>query len=240
MAVELSFMRWRITAVQWLLLEMGCIALVALLLLLQQWVSAGGLGVLAALAQPYLHVCRARRVNVLDEQLEGWLTSLAATLRATPFLGEALEHSTTLVKAPLRDELEQTLKEQRLGVGLDEALDRMGQRVRSRTLQSVLGAVRIGRNTGGQLSAILERSAGTLREMARLEGVIRTKTAEGRAQTVVLAVMPAVMIPMLHRLNPDLLRPLVSGSRGYAVIATAVLLYLGAVFTAWKVLDVDI
>ena len=40
-----------------------------------------------------------------------------------------------------------------------------------------------------------------LREIARLEGVVRTKTAEGKAQAMVVAVMPFPLIGLLNYLN---------------------------------------
>ena len=43
-----------------------------------------------------------------------------------------------------------------------------------------------GRQVGGNLPKVLETTAHTLREMKRLEGVIRTKTADGRMQLWVI------------------------------------------------------
>jgi tight adherence protein B len=189
---------------------------------------------------PILHARRARRVTAMEQQLDGWLGGLAATLRATPALGEAIEYSLTLVGSPLADELDTLLKELRLGTPLDSALVRMGERIGSRTVQSALGTLRIGQRTGGDIPKILERSAAALREMARLEGVVRVKTAEGKAQASVLALLPFPVIALFHHINPTFLAPLVQHPRGYAVIAVATVLWLSSLVVTRRILRVDI
>lgn len=237
---ELGFLRLPYSAKHIISVQGLGLVLTGLCLLLGLWLAASVLIVVVAAPKPWLHGRRVKRVNAIEEQLDGWLQGLAASLRATPSLGEAIEFSMGLVHAPLRDELDLLVKEQRLGTPLDDALSHMGERIASRTVQSALSALRIGRNTGGDLSTILERSAATLREMARLEGVVRTKTAEGKAQAYVVAVLPFPMIGLLSYLNPSLLAPLVESFRGYCVVAAAVAMWISAIAIARKVLDVDL
>ncbi len=237
---ELSFLRLPHSAKQIIGAQALGLVLTCLCLLLGFGLAASVLVVIVAAPKSWLHGRRVKRVNEIEEQLDGWLQGLAASLRATPSLGEGIEFSMGLVHAPLRDEIGVLVKEQRLGTPLDDALAHLGERVASRTVQSALSALRIGRNTGGDLSTILERSASALREMARLEGVVRTKTAEGKAQAYVVAVLPFPMVGLLSYLSPSLLAPLVESFRGYCVVAAAVALWVAAIAIARKVLDVDI
>jgi tight adherence protein B len=190
--------------------------------------------------KPVLQARRARRVAEMESQLDSWLTGLASTLRATPALGEAIEYSVALVACPLRDELDTLLKELRLGTPLESTLRRMGERIGSKTVMTALATLRIGQRTGGDLSRILESSASTLREMARLEGVVRVKTAEGKAQASVLAILPFPVVAMLNYLNPGFLQPLTEGARGHAVIACSLLLWAVSLWTTRRILHVDL
>jgi len=233
--LRLALSARRISILQALLL--GC----ALLALVERAYAVGSLLVtLTASARPWLTYQRSRRTTLLEGQLDGWLFGLAATMRATPAPGQAIAYSALLVAAPLRDELETLVKEQRLGTPLDEALARMGRRIGSRTVQSALGTLRIGQASGGDIPTILERSAATLREMARLEGVVRTKTAESKAQAWLLAVLPFPLITMLHWLDPTFLAPLWRDLRGFFVLAGAVVLWVASILVARRILDVDI
>jgi tight adherence protein B len=180
------------------------------------------------------------RVVALETQVDAWLVILANALRATPALGEALASSARLVAAPLSDELQLVLREYQLGAPLDVALRTMVVRLKSRVVNVALGTLRIARTTGGNLPDTLEISAAALREMARLDGVVRTKTAEGKAQATVVAVMPFPLIGLLNYLNPKLLAPLWVTLEGYGILTGAGAMWLLAVLWARQILDVDI
>lgn len=190
-------------------------------------------------AQPALDLAASRRTQRMEGQLDHWLSSLAASLRVTPALGQAISYSASLVSAPLRDELNSLSDELLLGSGVDEALARMADRIGSRTLRSAVATLRVGRNTGGQLPELLERSAAVLREMARLEGVFRTKTAEGRAQASVVSMIPFALLALLNWIDPQLIAPLFETPRGHLVLAAAATLWILQLLAARKILHVD-
>jgi tight adherence protein B len=240
LATDLTFLRAPICAASVVRSEACALALAAGCALLGQWVAASLLVLLVLSVPPIVQARRLARTTALDAQLDGWLVALASGLRATPALGEAIEHSIGLVDTPLRDELSLLVNEAQLGTPLDVAMSRAAERVKSRTFQSALAALRIGRNTGGELSSILERSAATLREMARLEGVVRTKTAESRAQAFVLAALPLPMLALLHHLSSHFLEPLFQSIHGHLVLAAAAALWAASLALARVILHVDL
>jgi tight adherence protein B len=87
---------------------------------------------------------------------------------------------------------------------------------------------------------MLDSSAASLREFARLEGVVRTKTAEGKAQVFVIGVIPLPMVLGINALDSHFFEPLFGSFIGQLVISVALLLWLAAVLLARKILDVDI
>ncbi len=188
----------------------------------------------------YFIDARSKRQSKIETQLDTFLLALANALKASPSLGDALGACTTLLRSPIREELELTMKENQLGVPLDQALLNMAQRVGSQAFSGALSTVLIGRQTGGDLPRILETAAATLREMARLEGVVRTKTAEGKAQAWVLGVVPPILVGILNWLDPQWLRPLSSTAIGYIIVTIAVAFWVAAIFAARKILAVDI
>jgi tight adherence protein B len=180
------------------------------------------------------------RRKAIDGQLDAFLTTLSNALRASPSLGDALATTANLMRAPIKDDLEFALKENRLGTPLDQALLNMSNRIESRAFNSALSTILIGRQTGGDLPKILERSAATLREMARLEGVVRSKTAEGKAQAYVLGAVPFVIIVVLNSVDADWLKPLTSTFIGYVIIGGAAVMWIGAIIAARRILNVDV
>ncbi len=215
------------------------VALVTVHVVTLEPVSFLALGV-AVGPQLWLIDAKNKRQDKIEQQLDTFLTALANALKASPSLGDALGNTATLLRAPLKEELELTMKETQLGMPLDQAILNMGGRVGSRAFAGALTTVLIGRQTGGDLPRILETSASTLREMARLEGVVRTKTAEGKAQAWVLGVMPPILIGILNWIDPEWLTPLYVNFVGNILLLVAVIFWIASVVLARKILAVDI
>jgi tight adherence protein B len=199
------------------------------------WLMAFGVG----LAGPSWWMARrttARRSSI-EAQLDTWLLMLANALRAAPALADALRASAALVPAPLRDELELTLKEYRLGMGLDRALEQMGQRLGSRLVCTAIALIVVSRNTGGDLSHALETSAASLRELIRLEGVLRSKTAEGKAQAALIALIPFGLVLTIDALDPQFFAPLADTALGQLIVCASAALWLLAVWLARRIVQ---
>ncbi len=216
-----------------------CVLLITIHVVTLEPVSFLGLFVLIG-PQIWLIDAKNKRHDKIEQQLDSFLTALANALKASPSLGDAMGNTATLLRSPLKEELELTMKETQLGMPLDQAILNMGGRVGSRAFAGALTTVLIGRQTGGDLPRILETSASTLREMARLEGVVRTKTAEGKAQAWVLGIMPPILIGILNWIDPQWLTPLNTTFIGGIIWVVAVLFWVAAVFLARKILAVDI
>lgn len=181
-----------------------------------------------------------KRRRSIDDSLDSFLVALANALKVSPSLGDALRSTAILIRGPIKEDVEYALKEYNLGTPLDQALMNMAVRIDSRTFSSAMATLLIGRQTGGDLPKILERSAATLREMARLEGVVRTKTAEGKSQAWVLGAMPFVMVIVLQSMDPNWLKPLWTSFIGYVLMFAAGILWILAIIAARKILNVDI
>ncbi|RYZ05486.1 MAG: hypothetical protein EOO73_19745 [Myxococcales bacterium] len=188
----------------------------------------------------YIELLRRQRVRAIESKIDGFVLTLANALKATPSIGNALAYTQPLLAPPLNAEVALALKEMRLGNTVDQALLSMASRIRSTQLDAALSGLLIGRQVGGDLPKILEKTAETLREMARLQGVVRSKTAEGKAQLAVLAVFPAVILLLFDTVSKGYFDPLTESVFGWIVIAASVALWLASLLMARKVLAVDI
>src|ERR1700742_4887432 len=107
-------------------------------------------------------------------------------------------------------------------------------------LDATFASILIGRKVGGDLGKILETTAATLREMARLHGVVRSKTADGKAQLVTLVMMPVVIVFVFDLVSDGYFQPLVQSVGGFIVIAIAFGLWASSIVVARAVLKVDL
>jgi tight adherence protein B len=229
---------WKLTGIQLLRLQAaGCAGAAALWAL--QRSPLWGVAFALCLAAPSWWMARrtvARRLSI-EAQLDTWLLMLANALRASPALADALRASAALVPAPLRDELELTLREYRLGIGLDRALEQMGQRLGSRLVATAVALIVVSRNTGGDLCHALETSAASLRELIRLDGVLRAKTAEGKAQATLIALIPFALVLIIDSVDPQFFAPLADTALGQLIVCGSAVLWLLAVWLARRIVQ---
>jgi tight adherence protein B len=218
----------------------------AALVLIALALAGGGWPVaLFALVIPFvpgavLDRLRQQRVEAIEDQIDGFLLALANALKTTASIGDGLRSVHAVIRDPLRQDLGLVLKEMRVGSALDQALLVLAQRVGSRQLDMALSTILIGRQVGGNLPRILESSASSFREMARLEGVVRTKTAEGRFQLIVLALFPFVIATGLELISPGYFEPLREGVIGPVLLLVAGICWAASIVVARKILAVDL
>lgn len=181
-----------------------------------------------------------KRIAMLDRQADAFCLALANALKSTPSIGAAIETVAAMMTGPVHEELELAVKETKVGRSLAEALEAVGPRAGSHRVATVLAAVLIGRQVGGNLPAVLDTTATTLREMERLEGVLRQKTATGRMQLWGLTIAPIVICTAIHKADPHFFDPLRTQTVGYYVVAAAVTLYVVGILLARKVMAVSL
>jgi tight adherence protein B len=188
----------------------------------------------------YLRQKRAEHIKKLEEQVDSFILSLANSMKTVPSPSAALSAVLPILPIPTRLEVDRVLKEIRVGSTLEQGLLNMASRLRSPTMDSALSAVLIGLQVGGNLPAVLESTAETIREMNRLDGVVKTKTSEGKAQLWVLAVFPFAICWGFSSAQEGYFDPLQATIVGYMVTSVAVVLWMTALLTARKILKVDI
>jgi tight adherence protein B len=222
---------WQIGAV------LGVVALVLLLELDFWYVWLGG-----ALAGPALYLERKKRQRKqeLEKQLDAFVLALANALKSIPSVNAAFQSVAETSSSPIKEEIELCIREMRVGCTLDEALLHMAKRVGSQRLDSVLAAVILGRQIGGNLPRVLESTASSIREISRLEGVLRTKTSEAKMQLYVIGAAPFVLVAALSQMSPGYFDPLQQSPLGYAIGLGAIGSWLLALYLARQVLSVSL
>jgi tight adherence protein B len=191
---------------------------------------------------PVLWIERRRRERrrALEAQLDSTLQSLANTILVTQNLEDAFATVAQHFDAPISQEADILVKQVRLGTPMDEALRDFANRCQSRNVDAIITALTVGRQTGGELPRVLETTAGVLRETMRVEGVMAAKTSEGKAQVVVMGMLPFVFGGALQVIDPEWMQPLFNDPIGWAVLSLACVLELVGVVMVRKLSTIDV
>ncbi|HEX8953037.1 MAG TPA: type II secretion system F family protein [Polyangia bacterium] len=183
---------------------------------------------------------KTKRRKALNEQLDATLQSLANTILVTQNLEDAFATIAQHFDPPISQEADIVVKQVRLGTPMDEALRDFAGRCHSRNVDAIVTALTVGRQTGGELPKVLETTAGVLRETMRVEGVMESKTSEGKAQVVVMGLLPFVFGGALQIIDPEWMQPLFKDPIGWAIILFACLLEAVGIALVRKFTRIDV
>lgn len=179
---------------------------------------------LALLPVFWLEVQKKQRREQFSRQLPETLSLLATSIKAGYGLMQAFSTVAQESADPMKSEIEMLLLSSRLGLNTDEALDRMAKRINYEPFSWIILAIKVQRQTGGNLAHILETTADTLRQRESARRQVKVLTAEGRLSAFILSSLPFVIIFALYFLNRQYVLTLFTA--GKALFFVALLLIL--------------
>ena len=189
----------------------------------------------------YLYaVMRQRRLCKFDEQLPDALMMLCGGLRAGVGFNAAMQQLVAEAQAPLLHEFTLVLREQRLGVTLEQSLASLARRIPTQSTVLMVSAMRIASHTGGGLAETLERTATTVRSRLQMEGKIRALTAQGKLQAWVVGALPLVLMLVLNKMEPEGMALMWHTQMGWAVLAIIAFLEFMGVYLIRKIVAIDV
>jgi tight adherence protein B len=168
-----------------------------------------------------------RRREKFAEMLPDTLQLLTSTLRSGYALLQALDSVAQQSAEPARTEFRRALLEIRVGRDMSEALRALSDRMRNKDFAWVVGAIEINREVGGDLAAVLENTAETIRERERVYRQMRALTAEGRLSGYILTALPVAVAVAMRFINPASFARLTSGVGLLMSVAGCALLVVG-------------
>src|SRR5215211_2576795 len=184
------------------------------------------LGALVFFALPWLwlHHKRASRLKAFAAQLSDAMELVARALRAGHSLAAGMHVVAEEMPSPIADEFNRVYEEQNLGIPIEEAMRSMCERVPNLDLRFFVTSVLIQRQTGGDLSEILDKIGYVVRERFRILGQVKALTGEGRLSGVVLIALPFALFGFMLNAKPDYVKSLWEDELGqkmsiFAIIA---------------------
>ena len=181
----------------------------------------------AILPVVYVHRKRKQRQEKLLSQLPDAFDLMARAVRAGNSFWQAVLSASQEFEAPLALELAYCHELQNLGLPKEVALRDLASRSGLVEMRILGEAVTIQEQTGGNLAEILDKLARTVRERFRIVGKVRTLTAEGQMQAVVLLALAPGMFLLMLVLNFEYTRILFDWNHSILLIGTLICEGLG-------------
>jgi len=204
--------------------------------------ALGALAALAAFSLPgkIAGSVKAKRRIKFDGQLVDALSSMSNALRAGFSINQAFESVAENSEKPISQEFGVVRQQMRVGMSFDDALSSLEKRVGSEDLSLVVSAIEIARRTGGNLTEIFDRISETIRARTRIERRVRTLTAQGRLQGLIVSAMPFILGAAMTVLKPDLMIPFLLSLKGAVCVACAGMLVACGWLAIRKIIRIDV
>ena len=170
----------------------------------------------------FLKFRQRRRMRKFNSQLGDTIVLLSNALKAGHSFAQALSSVSKNAAPPISEEFGRATREIALGISVDDALNHMVERNKSEDFDLLVTAVQIQRVVGGNLAEILDTIAFTIRERIRIQGEIRTITAQARASGWIITILPFALAGMLALISPGYFGPFLSDPLGHVLIGMGV------------------
>jgi len=191
---------------------------------------------------PMLHVIakRKKRMKRFLQLLPDALDLMSRGLSAGHAFTESLHMVATEMPEPIATEFRKTYEEQNLGLSLKLALENLVHRMPLLDLRMCVTAILIQRETGGNLSELLEKVAYTIRERFRILEDLKTLTLSSRWSAWLLCGLPIMLAVYMSVMNPQYMEVMWRDPRGHRLLAVAAIMQLLGMVMVQKIMKIKI
>jgi tight adherence protein B len=209
------------------------------------WIAPGLLGWAPALALgagPYVFLLqkRKRRLRRFAELLPEAIDLMSRGLRGGQALASTVENVAEESEEPVRSEFRRAADEQSFGLPFRESMINLSRRVPVADLQFMVTAILVQKETGGNLSQILDKTSHVIRERVRVAGQMRIRTAQGRLTGWVLCGMPFAMFIGMNFMHPGYGKVLFQDPLGQTMVTYAAILMVIGVVAIRRIVNVKV
>jgi tight adherence protein B len=181
-----------------------------------------------------------KKRRAFDEQLPDNLDVVASGLRAGHSIVGALSLVVHDASEPSKTEFQRVVADEQLGVPLEDALEVVARRMKSRDIEQVALVASLQRETGGNSAEVLDRVTESIRERAALRRLVRGLTAQGRMSRWVVSALPVGLLLVISLLNPAYMKPLFTHTSGKIMLTFAATMIVAGSLVIKKIVDIKV
>ena len=140
---------------------------------------------------------------------------------------------------PVRSEFKTMVQDQTLGMPLDEAVQRLPERVPLAEANFFGIVIAIQSRTGGSLSEALGNLSKVLRERKKMQAKIKAMSSEAKASAGIIGSLPVIVAGLVYLTSPDYITLLFTTTIGNAVLVASGLWMLMGCLVMRKMINFD-
>jgi tight adherence protein B len=176
---------------------------------------------------------RQRRQKFLNQLVDG-LMIISSSLKGGLSLLQAIEVLVEEMPAPISQEFGLVLRENKIGVTLEDSLKRLNERLHLEELGLLINSVLVARETGGDLTKVFSRLSTSIRDNHKLKESILTLTLQGRLQGMIMSLLPFIFVWWVLTFNRQHFDIMLNSEQGRMLLFIALGLQILGIFLIRK------
>jgi tight adherence protein B len=181
-----------------------------------------------------------KRIKAYTNQMVDALQLLANGIRAGLSVPQSLGMIVDEMPAPISQEFNIILQQNRIGMPLEECFENLAKRVPTEDNDMFVSSINILRETGGNLAETFDTIVDVIRERVRLQQKIDTFTASGMFQGMVIGAMPYALGLIYYVQDPASMAPMFTSLIGLVMLFAAVLFDIAGIFVIMKIVKIKV
>jgi tight adherence protein B len=199
-------------------------------LFLESWLLCGLIFLFFMMMPPHL-IRRAKksRKHAFDQQLPQVCIRLSASLKSGMSLFDSIRALVTTTEAPLSQEFSLMLRENRMGIPLDQSLYRLQMRMSTESCRIFTAALVLSLRSGGAVAILLDQVGQTISQRLLLARKLKMLTSQGKMQAWCIGLLPIIVLLVLTRMDPDVTGNMIHDDLGRVFLGLLVFLEITGV-----------
>lgn len=181
-----------------------------------------------------------RRKRKFQTQLLDALSNLSQSLKAGLSFIQALEVLVEETSPPISQEIALVLKENKMGVTLEDSFERLNKKMDLEELNLITTAILVARETGGNLTEVFSHLAESIRQRNRIIEQVKTLTTQARWQGMIMSALPIVFAIVVFNINPGFFDMMLNNDKGRLLLFWCVISELIGAFILRQLSRVEV
>lgn len=192
-----------------------------------------------SLPKLWIHLQKKFRVSKFESQLVDTLVMMASALRSGMNVMQAIELIEKEQDPPTSQEFGLVLREYKVGVHLEQALENLADRIKLDDLSIWVICMNIVLSAGGNLTEMLDTLAEVIRERKKLDLKIKSTTAQGKLQAMVVTLLPTGLGLMMYWMDEAMMMRMFTTTLGMVMLGVMVALQVSGFLMIRKIVTLE-
>lgn len=187
----------------------------------------------------WIRILRKRRLSKFEDQLVDTIVMMSSAMRSGMSLLQAIEIVEKEQEPPISQEFGLVLREYKVGVHLEEALENLAERIELNDLNLIVTSVNMVMASGGKVTEMLDTLADVIQKRRKLEGKLKALTSQGKLQALVVTLLPWALGYMMYLMDPPMITRMFTQTLGIIMLGIMMTLQILGFLAIRKITTVE-